>query len=274
MTWASSGPNDLVLHGRADPQLGPPRLVGHARAVAGVRVVLGHQDVVQRGRDARVALDDRHLLVREELGLDDEQRVRAGVLGHADLVGDRRHRALRERHEPLRRHRHPLAVGGDPVDVAGQRARAHVERAAVRAHLAVAHVERLVVDEHPDQLAVGDVDQRLALVREPEPALGVRQRAGLEERVEVGARHRVRLPLVEVAAHPDVAVGQREQRLGLGQRVEVDVRFVDHPGVDAERVRDHGVSSSTPDARGPRPTALQEPSSISCSGARERSRRV
>ena len=88
--------------------------------------------------------------------------------------------------------------------------------------LAVPHVERLVVDQQPDQLAVGDVEDRLARLGIAVAGLGVGQRALLVERVEVGAGQAVRLALVEVAAQPDVAVGQGEQRLGLRQDVEVE----------------------------------------------------
>ena len=41
----------------------------------------------------------------------------------------------------------------------------------------VAQVERLVVDEQPDELAVGDVDDRLAGLRVAVPGLGVRERS-------------------------------------------------------------------------------------------------
>src|SRR5674536_235185 len=49
----------------------------------------------------------------------------------------------------------------DPLDGAGQRAGAQVEHALVLAQLAVPHVERLIVDEQPNQLAIRDVDDRL-----------------------------------------------------------------------------------------------------------------
>ena len=96
-----------------------------------------------------------------------------------------------------------------------QHAGAKVEHAIVREQLAVAHVERLVVDEQADELAVGHVDERLARLGRAVLALRDRQRAQLVEAVEVGAGHAVRLAFVEVAAHADEAVGQREQRLGL-----------------------------------------------------------
>ena len=108
------------------------------------------------------------------------------------------------------------------------------------AQLAVADVERLVLDEQADDLAVGDVDDGLAVLGVAVAGLGVGQRAHLVEAVEVGAGQAVRLALVEVAAQPDVAVGQREHRLGLGQHVEVQLGLADRPRLDRERrVLDH-----------------------------------
>ena len=99
---------------------------------------------------------------------------------------------------------------------------------------AVADVEGLVVDEEPDQLAVGDVDDRLARLGVAVAGLGVGQRAQLVDAVEVGAGQAVRLALVEVAAQADVAVGEREDRLALGQRVEVERRLPHAPRLDGE----------------------------------------
>ena len=110
--------------------------------------------------------------------------------------------------------------------------------------LAVADVERLVVDEQPDDLAVGDVDDRLAVLRVAVGGLGVRQRAGLVEAVEVGAREAERLALVEVAAQADVAVGEREHGLGVGEAVEVELGLVQAPRLDRE-LRAVGHSSSS-----------------------------
>ena len=113
--------------------------------------------------------------------------------------------------------------------------------------LAVAQVERLVVHQQPDDLAVGDVDDRLAGLRVAVPALGVRQRPPLVEGVEVGARRGVRLPLVEVAAQADVAVGQREDRLGDAEGLHVERRLAHDPRLDGERasrIRAHRFSSN------------------------------
>ena len=81
----------------------------------------------------------------------------------------------------------------------------------MRDQRAVAHVERLVIDEQPDQLAVRDVDDRLARLGIAVRALGVGQRPQFVEAVQIGARDAVRFALVEVAAQADVAVAEREQ---------------------------------------------------------------
>src|SRR5690606_15898008 len=99
----------------------------------------------------------------------------------------------------------------------------------------VADVERLVVHEQADHLAVGDVDDRLALLRVAVGRLGMREGTLLVERVQVRARHPVRLALVEVAAHADVAVGQREDRLGLRQSVKAELRLADAPRLHREQ---------------------------------------
>ena len=91
--------------------------------------------------------------------------------------------------------------------------------------LAVADVEGLVVDEQPDDLAVGDVDDRLAVLGVAVCGLRVRQRARLIEAVEVGAGEAERLTLVEVAAQPDVAVGEREDRLRVREAIELEAAF-------------------------------------------------
>ena len=145
----------------------------------------------------------------------------AAAVDRRHLVADRGHRALREGDDPRRLDLDLAPARRAPAHLAAQLARAQVERARVGEQLAVADVERLVVDQQPDQLAVGRVDDRLAVLRVAVAGLGVGQRPRLVEAVEVGAGEPERLALVEVAAQADVAVGEREHRLGLRQDVEV-----------------------------------------------------
>src|SRR5690606_27644930 len=120
---------------------------------------------------------------------------------------------------------------------------AEVEHPLVGDDLPVAHVERLVVDEEADELAVGDVDDRLAGLRVAVATLRVRQRVLLEVARQVGALLGDGLTLVEVAAQPEVAVGQREERLDLAQRVDVKALLAQAPGLDRQRVTGHRSSS-------------------------------
>ena len=136
----------------------------------------------------------------------------------------------------------PWPGGREPAHLAPQHALAQVERALVALERAVAHVERLVVDEQAQELAVRDVDHRLARTRGSRSRLGVGQRQGLVEAVEVRARAARRLALVEVAAQADVPVREREDRLGLREQVEVELMLGDRPRVDAEDVlADHAL---------------------------------
>ena len=98
-----------------------------------------------------------------------------------------------------------------------------------RAALSEADVEGLVVDEQPDDLAVGDVHHRLAGLGVAVAGLGVGQRARLVEAVQVGAGEAVRLALVEVAAQADVTVGEREHRSRLGDHVQVQLGLAAAP---------------------------------------------
>jgi len=69
----------------------------------------------------------------------------------------------------------------------------------MRPQLPVPHVEGLVVNQEPQQLAVGHVDHGLARLRIPAPCLGVGERAQLVDAVEVGAGKTIGFPFIEVA---------------------------------------------------------------------------
>ena len=233
-----------VVHPRRHPQLALLGAVDQRRAQVVDPVVLADERGAQRGRRPRVVGLAGHGLVGDELGLHDDAR---GRLERLDLVADRRDRALDERHEPRRADADALAGGRDPLDLAAQHAVAQVEHALVPDQPPVAHVERLVVDEQPDQLAVGDVDDRLALLGIAVAGLRVGQRALLEEGVEERAGRSGGLALVEVAAQADVPVGQREDRLALRQQLVAQLALAHEPGLDREDLLpDHpGLISSS-----------------------------
>jgi hypothetical protein len=106
----------------------------------------------------------------------------------------------------------------------------------VRTQRPIPDVERLIVDEQADQLAVGHVDDLLPGLRQAVGTLGVGQRPRLIDPVEVAARQAVRLALVQVGPPAHVPVGQREHRLGLSQQVQVQVGLPEAPRLHRERV--------------------------------------
>src|SRR6266567_5970329 len=110
---------------------------------------------------------------------------------------------------------------------------------------AVPDVKWLVVDQQADDLAVGDVDDGLARLGISVSRLGVRQRDGLEDGIEVRPHHGMRLAFVQVGAPADVSVREREDRLGLGHQLAIEARLRDLPRVAPEAiVADHRSISS------------------------------
>ena len=206
-------PVDHVVERGGHPQPAGARAVPERDLEIVVRVVLADERGAQRGRGAGVVGLLGHGLVGDEGRLhDDAGRLverprprsgspppRAGRTRRAGSSGSRTAWPAGETHSTSRR--------STPSRRSSTR--------SWRSERPVAHVERLVVDQQADQLAVGHVDQRLALFGIAVAPLGVRQRQRLEEPVQVRAGDDVRLALVEVAAQPDVPVRQGEDRLGL-----------------------------------------------------------
>src|SRR5262249_35786129 len=136
--------------------------------------------------------------------------------------------------------------GGDPFGAAAQHTGTEVQHPLMRAQRAVADVEGLVVQEQPDQLAVGDVDDGLPGLRQAVDRLGGGEGGVLGDAGGVAARQAARLPLVEVAPPADVPVGQREHRFRLRQHVQVQRLLAQAPWFHVEhRVLDHGRSSNS-----------------------------
>ena len=214
---------DVVRHRAGHPQLAHPGAVDEngARVLAVGRLVfLADQRRRQHGGGARVGGGDRHFLVGHDLREHDQAQ---GLVHRLDRVLDRGDGALGQRHQPHRFDLDGVPGRRGPHDRPGQGARAQVEGPGVGLHGPVPDVERLVVHQQPDHLAVGDVDDRLALFGEPVPGFGVRQRPDLVQRVQVRAWQPVRFPLIQVAAQADVPVGQGENRLALREQVQVNV---------------------------------------------------
>ena len=225
------GPVNEVIHRGGQAQLAQPGRVHEDDPVLVGRVLLGLQRRVQRRGCARVRGSGRRRLIGDELGLD--HHAHRPVQG-LDLEQDRRGGALGERDESRRPHANSVAGGRHPFDGAAEDAVPKVELALVQAELAVADVEGLVIDEQADDLAVGDVHERLTGLRVAVAGLRVRQRAQLVEGVQVRAGQAERLALVEIRPQPDVPVREGEHRFGLGERVEVELRLAHRPGLDGE----------------------------------------
>ena len=96
------------------------------------------------------------------------------------------------------------------MGASAKHSRAKVKLPFVPVQVAVAKVERLVLDEQAEDLPVREVHDRLSLFRVAVARLGVGQRTKFVEAVEVRSRKAERFTLVEVASQSEMAVGQRE----------------------------------------------------------------
>ena len=112
---------------------------------------------------------------------------------------------------------------GGPLGAPLQYAVAEVKFACMAVQRSVAHVERRVADEQADDLAVGHVDDRLALLGIAVPRLRVRERAGLPEPTQIASGQPAGFTLVEVPAQPNVPVGEGKDRLCLSEALEVEL---------------------------------------------------
>ena len=137
-------------------------------------------------------------------------RDRRGVVEHRDLERHHREVALGERHHAGGAQVHALAGRRPPQHVAGVHAGAEVEDPLVLEQVGHRQQQWLVVDVEPDDLGVGCVDDRLPDPREPVGLLGVPDRPRLVEAVEERAVRVGLTALLDVAAHAEVAVADRE----------------------------------------------------------------
>jgi hypothetical protein len=235
-------PVDHVVHARRHPEVTGPRSVHQQRAQASMAVVLAGQGRRHDRGHARVTAIAGQRLVGHQLRLHYDPRR---VAERLDLVQDRRHGPLHEGNQARRAHPYTLAGGRDPLHLAPQHPVAQVEHPLVARQLAVAGVEGLVVDQKPDQLAVGDVDQCLPVLRVAVAGLRVGERTRLVEPVEVRAGHARGLALVEVAAQADVPVGERKHGLGHPEQLRVQPALGHGPRLDGEDlVADHDLIGS------------------------------
>ncbi len=221
----------LVIHRDGDPQTTLGGRVGQLHERLVVEVLLRDQRLREHRRRTRICLLLRHRFVRHEFRL--EYHVRRSVQ-RLHRVVDRPDGALGERHQPGGGEAHRATGRRTPLDLAAQYPGPQIQFLLVRQYPAAADVERLVVDEQADDLAVGDVDDRLAGIGVPVSRFGVRHRPHLVHTGQVAAGQPVRIALVEVAAPAEVPVGEREQRFALGQDVQIEARGAQAPRFDRE----------------------------------------
>jgi hypothetical protein len=172
----------------------------------------------------------------EHLTRDCQRRV--GVQ-HRDLEGHYGKVPLRERHHPGGGDVHTLAGGGQPEQLAAQNPVTEVERAFVAEEVRFVQSQRFVVNIKPHDLAVGGVDHDLADLGETVCGFSVADFPGLVQPVHVGAVLMSSPPLDGIAAHTEVAIANREERLSDTECLCVVFGFDQAPGVNGKTVTVH-----------------------------------
>ena len=222
-----------MIHPGADAQAALLGLVHQQHPFVLDAVEFRGQRVLKSRGHPGIGVGPRQRFVRQQFRQHGDPRR---VADRLHLITDRRDRPLREGHQPDRRDADRAPGRRHPFGAPGQQPGAEVEDPLVRAQLPVSKVERLVADEQPDELAVGHVDDLLPGLRQTVGRLGVGQRPRLVHTVEISSRQAVRLALVQVGPPAHMTVGQRENGLGLGQRVQVQTGFPEVPRLYGERV--------------------------------------
>ena len=236
-------PHDVLHRGRDPEPAALGRVDQHRPALARCRQLSCERAFDHLGRAWVSAGRGGDRLVGDQLRLDHQLDL---PIDRLDLVEHGRQRAVSQGHQTSRAHADGAVRGRLPFGGARQEAGLEVEHSLVGDELAVADIERLIFDKQPDDLAVGYVDQRLSRLGIAVRGLGVGEGHLLEDRVQICARGGVRLAFVEVGAPSDVSVGEREDRLGLAEPVEVQPCLADVPWLACEVVLlDHIIQSAT-----------------------------
>ncbi len=131
-----------------------------------------------------------------------------------DLVGDGQDRAVGERHEARRCHAHGAPRGRAPLGASRCQQRRRENRAPVRARAARRSAASNGSSSTSRRISLPLVTLTIVWPDSGAPywLSASRQRTQLVAAVQVRAREPVRLALVEIAAHADEPVRQREQR--------------------------------------------------------------
>ena len=163
-----------------------------------------------------------------QLRADDEA---AGFVQCCDLVSDTGEMALGQGDESRAVNPESPTVRQLIYDGPFEGAAFHVQRAFELVDLRCLAGDRVLVDEQADGRAVRNRHDGLTCGGESVGQLGIGDRPGLVEAVEKGRRPVRRLPFVEGTTQSEVAVGQREESLGLFHRVGVVGTLNQPPGI-------------------------------------------
>ena len=167
----AAGRLDVVVHAGRHQQAAGAGAVQQQGAVLPVSCCTASAEARSAAATRGSRGHPRLVLVRHQLGLHGDPQSNSSTA--STIVLDGGDAALGERDEPGASGPSPVAR---PATASRRRVAAsgpQVENPLVVEQLAVAHVERLVVDDQPDDLAVGDVDDGLAVLRDsrnPPPA--------------------------------------------------------------------------------------------------------
>ena len=244
----ASGFNPVIdPAGQVHPAVARP--VSKQDAPLATGVFLRHHDLVAEALALARILHARLIRpVAEHVRSDHHRRL---GIEHGDGIGDGGHVALGEGDQPPRFDQHPLAGSGLPENLAIEGARLHVEGTFVDLQAGGGQKKRFVVDVETHRLGIGDVDHSLAGLGKAEGVFPVDNGPGFVKTVDEGAVLERRARLLEIAAHPQVAVADGENRLGLGEKTGVEGGLDDLPvveGIDVLRrvqglVTDHSGRS-------------------------------
>src|SRR5215467_13150244 len=192
---------DHVIHRRRHTESALSRFVNQQGLRAADLVFFGKERRFDDRSGARIPGNRWQLLVRHQLGLDDD--VRPSVQG-LNIVNNAHDRAMSEGNQTNRRDSYRAPRWRAPLNCSCQRSGAEIEHPIVGKQLAVTNVKGLVIDEQSDELAIGHVNERLTRLRSTVLTLGFRQRTQLIETVEIRSRQSMWLAFVEITAHANV----------------------------------------------------------------------
>ncbi|MNC06232.1 hypothetical protein D3C75_537390 [compost metagenome] len=147
---------------------------------------------------------------RDKLQRAGEVQRRHGVINRGQML-------VPQGDHPPDRELHPLPGGRLPFHLAVQQAGLHIQPPPEAVHPPAVQPEGMPFNLQADNPCVGHIQHRLVHFRQPVGALRIYNRLRVVESVQIIAGHcgagRSVIALLEVAAHPDIAVAEREHAL-------------------------------------------------------------